>query len=53
MIRQLKRRLESLEMAAKPALISTWLEFMEDQDHRKEPSPDFALFLEQLLEKLP
>jgi len=49
----LNRRLESLETAAKPPMISTWAEFMADEDHKSDLSPEFSLFLEGLLEKLP
>lgn len=51
MIRQFMRRLESLEIAAKPPTISTWAEFMADEDNTRDLSPEFSISLEQLLEK--
>ncbi len=48
----LNRRLESLEAAAEPPMISTWAEFMADEDHKSDLRPKFSLFLEGLLEKL-
>ena len=51
MIRRFARRLESLETAAKPPMISTWAEFMADEDNTRDLSPEFSISLEQLLEK--
>ncbi|OPY56199.1 MAG: hypothetical protein A4E49_00286 [Methanosaeta sp. PtaU1.Bin112] len=51
MIRQFMRRLDSLETTAKPPMISTWVEFMVDEDHKSDLSPEFSISLEQLLEK--
>ncbi len=49
MIRQFVHRLESLETAAKPPTISTWAEFMADEDNAIDLSLEFSISLEQLL----
>ena len=51
MIRQFMRRLESLERGAKPPMISTFAEFITNEDDTKDLSPEFAVFLARMLEE--
>jgi hypothetical protein len=45
----LERRIAALEAATKPPTISSWVEFMLDEDDARDLSPEFERDLSQLL----